>query len=955
MSILPRQDQVAGNLIGIYEAWYHHLDPTTSDCIGAVHAANFLKKSGLSAAILSKVWDLSDPNGKGYLDKTGFFVSLKLVAAAQAGLEVSLENVTKELPAPNVGEEPPILPPNVSLLRKTPTPSQGSIGSLGSLLSPTRSGTPQTVRYDWSVTSEEKAKYDTLFNTLEPTDGKVVGAKVREVMMNSKLPVDILGRVWDMADMDSDGALTRHEFMVAMHLVKKLLDGYTLPATLPGELVKPSAVTSSGSLASFSSQVTRVPSLSGDLNKIGTVASLVPTTVPWVVQPAEKAKAEALFIQADLDADGFVSGFEIKDVFLQSGLSQQVLAHLWHLCDLKQTGKLNLEQFALALWLVNQKKQGFDLPSTLTPEMVPPSMRANEILARPTTTPYSNPEIEKLTKELAQMETESRTLESEISANEADIRLRNAEVRSMTMELETLAATLKQLENQKREAQKRLDDLDAQVAQLRAQADDQEAKIKLQEDELNAKKNELINLKNEEQSLEGQVKSYTKETESIEQSVLDTQLSISQVKVNVEELKEYITHVSRSTEAFDSAISSSDASSISEVALRPLSPPPFVQNQLKSPVTPITNGFTASFDDAAFGGPIQTNKTPSFDSDPFMAAFGTTVEKSPVEGFAGTFGDTKWNDTGESSGTDPFGSDPFTESVGVAKSPTPALPPKKAKQPPPRPAPPKITGKFGPPRPSPPVAKTPTDAFANFDTDPFGGPPAPSNPANGFADFADFGSKFEFGSSDPWNGSGSASSQSLNRYVDLDFKEDPFKDMRYDDPFSADPFSAKEAFASKDSFSSKNEQGEKLDFGAFDDPFSKSGASDPFSPTSRSKSPWSDTDRAKSPWSDGFGDSFSNNNNVSIAGKKKKEGLSKMFGKAFSPTSEKKNKSDKKLAKSMSALNELDVAKQESIRLEAERRKRLEEQEKADLELALALSRMDTSAAPTPLVNDRLI
>ena len=45
---------------------------------------------------------MSDPNGKGYLDKTGFFVSLKLVAAAQAGLEVSLENVTKELPAPNV-------------------------------------------------------------------------------------------------------------------------------------------------------------------------------------------------------------------------------------------------------------------------------------------------------------------------------------------------------------------------------------------------------------------------------------------------------------------------------------------------------------------------------------------------------------------------------------------------------------------------------------------------------------------------------------------------------------------------------------------------------------------------------------------------------------------------------------------------------------------------------------
>jgi len=45
------------------------------------------------------------------------------------------------------------------------------------------------------------------------------------------------------------------------------------------------------------------------------------------------------------------------------------------LCDIKQSGKLNGEQFALSMWLINQKLQGIDPPPALTPEMVPPSFR----------------------------------------------------------------------------------------------------------------------------------------------------------------------------------------------------------------------------------------------------------------------------------------------------------------------------------------------------------------------------------------------------------------------------------------------------------------------------------------------------------------------------------------------------------------------------------------------------
>ncbi len=53
-------------------------------------------------------------------------------------------------------------------------------------------------------------------------------------------------------------------------------------------------------------------------------------------------------MEADKDFDGFVNGGDVRNLFVQSGLAQNYLAHIWGLVDLNKTGKLNLEQFALA-------------------------------------------------------------------------------------------------------------------------------------------------------------------------------------------------------------------------------------------------------------------------------------------------------------------------------------------------------------------------------------------------------------------------------------------------------------------------------------------------------------------------------------------------------------------------------------------------------------------------------
>ncbi|XP_051902110.1 epidermal growth factor receptor substrate 15-like 1 [Hippocampus zosterae] len=83
-----------------YESYYRQLDPVNSGKISAGDAAQFLKKSGLSDNTLGKIWDLADSERKGYLDKRGFFITLRLVASAQAGHDVSISSLSQTLAPP---------------------------------------------------------------------------------------------------------------------------------------------------------------------------------------------------------------------------------------------------------------------------------------------------------------------------------------------------------------------------------------------------------------------------------------------------------------------------------------------------------------------------------------------------------------------------------------------------------------------------------------------------------------------------------------------------------------------------------------------------------------------------------------------------------------------------------------------------------------------------------------
>ncbi|KAG7215087.1 hypothetical protein INR49_011665 [Caranx melampygus] len=92
---------------------------------------------------------------------------------------------------------------------------------------------------DWIV-SRDKHRYDEIFYTLMPVNGKITGVNAKKEMMNSRLPNTVLGKIWKLADCDRDGMLDDEEFALAQHLIKVKLEGYELPTDLPDHLVPPS-------------------------------------------------------------------------------------------------------------------------------------------------------------------------------------------------------------------------------------------------------------------------------------------------------------------------------------------------------------------------------------------------------------------------------------------------------------------------------------------------------------------------------------------------------------------------------------------------------------------------------------------------------------------------------------------------------------------------------------------
>lgn len=97
----------------------------------------------------------------------------------------------------------------------------------------------------WAVTPQDKVQFDQIYADLDTQNsGFITGDQAVQFFSNSRLPEEALAQIWDLADINSKGQLTKDEFAVAMYLIRQQRskrDGRdVLPQSLPPYLIPPS-------------------------------------------------------------------------------------------------------------------------------------------------------------------------------------------------------------------------------------------------------------------------------------------------------------------------------------------------------------------------------------------------------------------------------------------------------------------------------------------------------------------------------------------------------------------------------------------------------------------------------------------------------------------------------------------------------------------------------------------
>ncbi|KAI9853198.1 MAG: hypothetical protein M1838_000054 [Thelocarpon superellum] len=367
LNLSPDEKRLFGQL-------FHAADTENVGVVTGDVAVKFFEKSRLEPRVLGEIWQIADTENRGFLTPAGFGLVLRLIGQVQAGLEPSAELAYRRGPLPKFeGFNAPALPAAPAL----------------AALQPQSSGGPIRVP---PLTPEKVAEYSSLFEKSGAQNGVLAGDQAKQIFERARLPNDVLGRIWNLADTEQRGALGATEFIIAMHLLASFKGGAmrAIPSILPPGLYDAAArrvhpVRPQYSGAAVSPAIPRqfsgsgVPRTQSPLARPASGAPLQaaqPTGGEWAINPRDKTQFDSVFASLDKANRGIITGEEAVGFFSNSRLPEEVLAQIWDLADINSEGHLNRDEFAVAMYLIRQQRsnpQG--LPAVLPPGLIPPSMR----------------------------------------------------------------------------------------------------------------------------------------------------------------------------------------------------------------------------------------------------------------------------------------------------------------------------------------------------------------------------------------------------------------------------------------------------------------------------------------------------------------------------------------------------------------------------------------------------
>lgn len=371
----------------LYYKLFQAADTTNLGVITGEVAVPFFEKTKLPPDTLGLIWQIADKENRGLLTPAGFSVVLRLIGHAQAGRPPTEELARQPGPLPwfeGLTDGPP------------PRPSTAS--------PPPPAGGPVRVP---ALNLDDVNKFTSLFEKSETQNGLMSGEVAKQIFERARLPNEVLGRIWNLADTKQRGQLDLTEFIIAMHLLTSYKTGAMrgIPQALPPGLYEAASRRGPArhSTGSRPSDVPPVPPIPAQYTGNRTQSPLARQTFAaplsaqttggdWLITPQEKAQFDNIFNTVDTGKTGVISGDQAVAFFSNAQLSDDVLAQIWDLADIDADGQLTRDEFAVAMYLVRQQRARKEpLPTTLPPALVPPSFRRQPAVARPPATPSSPP------------------------------------------------------------------------------------------------------------------------------------------------------------------------------------------------------------------------------------------------------------------------------------------------------------------------------------------------------------------------------------------------------------------------------------------------------------------------------------------------------------------------------------------------------------------------------------
>nr|CDJ95188.1 EF hand and Src homology-3 and Dbl homology (DH) domain containing protein [Haemonchus contortus] len=260
----------------------------------------------------------------------------------------------------------------------------------------------------WEVSVAEHQANSVQFAALYPQNGRIDGNTARNVLMKSNLPPQILAQIWALADTNRDGMLDIREFSIAMRLTRNCLAGLPLPPTLPPSLMQVPAGSGPPQVqphmnamphpnAVYTPEAPKIPYGMSPVQPTPPMFPVYQTAPPgmmarrpsqplnggsvpnltqgkqcgnWTIPHQAKLRYSQQFNQQDKQRVGFLTGQAGRSALGMSGLPTTALAHIWMLSDVNKDGKLTVDEYCIAMHLIDMVKAGYALPDQTPPELV---------------------------------------------------------------------------------------------------------------------------------------------------------------------------------------------------------------------------------------------------------------------------------------------------------------------------------------------------------------------------------------------------------------------------------------------------------------------------------------------------------------------------------------------------------------------------------------------------------